>query len=685
MPQQQQQQQQPQIPLHETQPIISRPTEIFVPPQQTSFQSLLASPIEQDDLLDASIQQLSVNPDDWELFQQVAVTPDANLPIPPSFSSPAPIPTPLNEQAQYQSNTHQNTNVATQGLDRNRPIAQPSGYSLLPAHVSHRNSYPTGNNVNSGGNNSYNLPQQFQHTRLIHLDHKRLSHTSTAPYKNPTVSPVSPPLPAKRKSSSGSSATIASAADPTSAALTLVEPAAKTSSRRRKAVECMEECSSCGNPLALFNIRGPCKLINQGIIIETTCSECLKDGESSTMLSDNARRNSAQLPNSRQPSRKTRLPSASTGVPLSPFLISQQLECEICKSQFGFASVRPVHTEDAAAAASVTVEVVCKPCKEKWSFCTECGGGGKYRTGKYRPIELFPPSRRTCTLSHFRVGGAELVFQVYQGQDLPLDQLWAFADIFQDAFLSLYATPKIMRQVPAFATLASLKTFVTHAWKNAIGEVLSPNPSSLMWFCASGWIAHPTRAKAKGHRQSSSPRIETSVNPEGEKTLATTAAPEDPSPPPEGPSRSYVGLCAAQYLPETRSLYIAELAVLQSTQVQGIAQKLIFHTLDRLQASLGTWTPPPPPSSASDQQQQQEQLYQHSNDSNTLPVRYVWLLTRKVNIPMQRFAEKKGFLQKKAFITTYPHTKDVVDQFVKEGYSLDEYLTFVARVEDLVR
>ncbi|KAJ3037120.1 RNA helicase required for poly(A+) mRNA export [Rhizophlyctis rosea] len=38
----------------------------------------------------------------------------------------------------------------------------------------------------------------------------------------------------------------------------------------------------------------------------------------------------------------------------------------------------------------------------------ESGGGGKYRTGKWRPVGLFLPGRGTCHLPHIRIGSSTL-------------------------------------------------------------------------------------------------------------------------------------------------------------------------------------------------------------------------------------------------------------------------------------
>ncbi|KAJ3111493.1 hypothetical protein HDU96_005667 [Phlyctochytrium bullatum] len=50
------------------------------------------------------------------------------------------------------------------------------------------------------------------------------------------------------------------------------------------------------------------------------------------------------------------------------------------------------------------MRIVCTDCETKFAFCTNCGGGGTWRSGKWRPRQLFHPSKQNCTLSHTRVG-----------------------------------------------------------------------------------------------------------------------------------------------------------------------------------------------------------------------------------------------------------------------------------------
>jgi hypothetical protein len=43
-------------------------------------------------------------------------------------------------------------------------------------------------------------------------------------------------------------------------------------------------------------------------------------------------------------------------------------------------------------------------CNVNVGFCTECGGGGRFRTGKWHPKEFFKIGKKSCLLSHIRIG-----------------------------------------------------------------------------------------------------------------------------------------------------------------------------------------------------------------------------------------------------------------------------------------
>ncbi|KAJ3102591.1 hypothetical protein HDU96_009580 [Phlyctochytrium bullatum] len=82
---------------------------------------------------------------------------------------------------------------------------------------------------------------------------------------------------------------------------------------------------------------------------------------------------------------------------------STALKCDACGVVVGVGGAR-VAGEAAWVDPGCGVEAVCDRCVNEFDFCTQCGGGGNFRTGKWRPRQLFDPPRRNCTLPHLRLG-----------------------------------------------------------------------------------------------------------------------------------------------------------------------------------------------------------------------------------------------------------------------------------------
>ncbi|KAI9199317.1 uncharacterized protein BJ171DRAFT_216106 [Polychytrium aggregatum] len=82
----------------------------------------------------------------------------------------------------------------------------------------------------------------------------------------------------------------------------------------------------------------------------------------------------------------------------------QYFTCDVCKKAFGFGRVAIEEESLRSKKNAVGIELVCDPCTTKYKFCSNCGGGGHWRTGKWRPAELFGYARRTCRLPHDRIG-----------------------------------------------------------------------------------------------------------------------------------------------------------------------------------------------------------------------------------------------------------------------------------------
>lgn len=219
-------------------------------------------------------------------------------------------------------------------------------------------------------------------------------------------------------------------------------------SKRKKTIEKVAKCKGCELNVALLNVRGVKQVLESGIVATILCTACYED--SAFLQKDGSRRLSGDHPHAIADGKRSMALKRRR---------DRSMECEICKRQV---AVGNIHGErDPYTELDVTIEVICPHCRERYGFCTECGGGGKvchtvldqgiiyvinfwaqYRTGKYRPKELFPRNRKTCLLSHLRIGNAALEYGVYMSQEVPSDQLSGYARVFQDAFLALYATPR---------------------------------------------------------------------------------------------------------------------------------------------------------------------------------------------------------------------------------------------------
>ncbi|KAJ1553656.1 hypothetical protein HK405_007295 [Cladochytrium tenue] len=83
------------------------------------------------------------------------------------------------------------------------------------------------------------------------------------------------------------------------------------------------------------------------------------------------------------------------------------IRCDACHGRFGYGGVRLLGTSDSDLAPWIDpafqVEYICKNCHDNFRVCTDCGSGGKFRTGKWRPVEFFSEGR-VCNLHHIRLG-----------------------------------------------------------------------------------------------------------------------------------------------------------------------------------------------------------------------------------------------------------------------------------------
>jgi hypothetical protein len=170
---------------------------------------------------------------------------------------------------------------------------------------------------------------------------------------------------------------------------------------------------------------------------------------------------------------------------------SKCMNCEVCHMKIGNGGVEARDGDD------IKVEYVCSDCGDKYMFCSECGGGGKQRTGKWRPKELFEQGRRTCSLPHIRVGTAEINYKVIRAADLTADILQGIQDVFFDYLLSLYCVPSIMTN-HKYGSFEAVKRDIERLWLTSVLDVLTNKVLQGEKYITVAWIHKRHRNKGAG-------------------------------------------------------------------------------------------------------------------------------------------------------------------------------------------
>ncbi|KAK4685235.1 hypothetical protein P7C73_g4917, partial [Tremellales sp. Uapishka_1] len=131
-------------------------------------------------------------------------------------------------------------------------------------------------------------------------------------------------------------------------------------------------------------------------------------------------------------------------------------------------------------------EVICNSCDSKYSRCTDCGGGGGPRVGigKWRSKGVFQPGRKTCGLSHSRIGDRPREIGVYvTPTDFNEDQLKEVLNrckaLWQEKTLSRLAVPEVLEietppnRVNPVRSYADIEAIINGNWSNRERMILA--------------------------------------------------------------------------------------------------------------------------------------------------------------------------------------------------------------------
>ncbi|RKO92917.1 hypothetical protein BDK51DRAFT_49775 [Blyttiomyces helicus] len=235
-------------------------------------------------------------------------------------------------------------------------------------------------------------------------------------------------------------------------------------------------CMRCSAPLAMLLLHGPEAALVEPHQMSMTCMACSK-----------ATAGAADAPKPSGSGLRKKKRALGVDGPLS---------CSACARQVGVGGMRVVNNADVAGRKRgwvepmFEIEPVCLACWDKYKFCSACGGGGLYRTGRWRPQELFDTNRRNCNLSHDRLGATRFDFEVMRCPDeIPPEFATVASDFLCDQNLKTFAVPKLMETLSGLSVLPELDDRrALHARELKVFLTSPPQPSRTRFACAA-WAA----------------------------------------------------------------------------------------------------------------------------------------------------------------------------------------------------
>ncbi|RKO82719.1 hypothetical protein BDK51DRAFT_49992 [Blyttiomyces helicus] len=130
-----------------------------------------------------------------------------------------------------------------------------------------------------------------------------------------------------------------------------------------------------------------------------------------------------------------------------------------------------------------------------------CGGGGSYRTGKWRPLELFRGEKRNCNLSHERIGAICSIYETRPAHEVTPTDLSAMLAIYIDGQLRFRASSKEMEasfEFPTYESIVAQSAISQAELERFIGTTPAPGVERLTLF---HWEAGKLKAR-KGKKDS---------------------------------------------------------------------------------------------------------------------------------------------------------------------------------------
>ncbi|GAA5892777.1 hypothetical protein JCM6882_000577 [Rhodosporidiobolus microsporus] len=182
------------------------------------------------------------------------------------------------------------------------------------------------------------------------------------------------------------------------------------------------------------------------------------------------------------------------------------LACDVCRRDLGSGTLQLTTGE----AVGSTIEVICAHCETRYMRCSDCGGGGGQKgVGRWRSKEVFTKGRKTCMLSHTRLGTVnEMDYDIFPVSSLSrTDQIEVVEhcrDLYYTTLLGTIAVPDMIESVcPLARSYHEAEKICVDSWLTYEPLITTDveATSNTRRYVALRWARPTTRKKKSGGKK----------------------------------------------------------------------------------------------------------------------------------------------------------------------------------------